>query len=157
MTAAPSITISPFRQSDQRAVQDLINAGLGEHWGSVNPEMNPDLFDIAQTYQKQVFLVVRSGIEIIGTGALVGRSKITAEIVRMSVAPHFRRRGIGHRIIDQLILIGRERGFQEVILETTTSWQAIINFYMAYGFKITHHLDGDTYFSLNLKKDPHKS
>jgi len=147
MVSTPPITIIPFQPEDQEVVQDLINAGLGEHWDQVDAAMNPDLFDIAQSYQNETFLIARSGDEIVGTGALVQRTKETAEIVRMSVAANYRRQGIGHQILDQLIQVGHARGFRKIILETTSTWRDVISFYLAYGFTITHYLNGDTYFS----------
>ena len=144
------IKISHFKPTDQETVQQLINQGLGEHWGSVDPTYNPDLYDIAETYKNDVFLVARCGQRIIGTGALVTRSDQVGEIVRMSVAQDQRRQGIGNLILNELIETARKKGFSKIILETTETWKEVVAFYLAYGFEITHHQGGDAYFSFNL-------
>ena len=88
--------------------------------------------------------------QIIGTGALMPRSAEVAEIVRMSVAAGMRRQRVGSRIIEALISAARERGFQRVILETTATWEEVVQFYLRSGFRITHYQDGDVYFELDL-------
>jgi hypothetical protein len=72
-TQHPEITLRLFRPEDQTAVKNLILAGLKEHWGTLDPTLNPDLNDIAQTYANATFLVAWEGDRIIGTGALVPR------------------------------------------------------------------------------------
>ena len=144
------LTITPFHPDDQVAVKQLILAGLVEHWGFLDPTKNPDLENIAVSYAGATFLVARWGADIIGTGALVPHQAGTAEIVRMSVAQQHRRRGIGRRILDALIAQARAQGFQRIILETTATWQEVIEFYLRCGFRITHDKDGDVYFLLEL-------
>ena len=146
-----SIEILPFRHEDQSTVKALILSGLGEHWGKIDPTKNPDLDDIAQTYESDVFLVAWVDGAIVGSGALIHRTEDTAEIVRMSVAKEFRRHGIGRKILEELYDIAIGRGYNKLILETTETWQETIEFYLSFGFRITHHQDGDAYFSLLLR------
>jgi GNAT superfamily N-acetyltransferase len=145
-----NFSITSFHPDDQAAVKQLILAGLVEHWGFLDPTKNPDLENIAVSYAGATFLVARLGNEIVGTGALVPRQAGTAEIVRMSVAQLHRRSGIGRRILDALVEQARAQGFQRVILETTATWQEVIEFYLRCRFHITHHKDGDVYFLLEL-------
>lgn len=140
----------PFEPQDQEAVRDLINQGLGEHWGHVDPSKNPDLEDIAKSYESETFLVAWREGQIIATGALVQRTSQTGEIVRMSVARHFRRQGIGRQMLDALCQQAWQRGFNRLILETTATWDEVIDFYLSYGFRKTHDRDGDVYFCLDL-------
>jgi N-acetylglutamate synthase-like GNAT family acetyltransferase len=146
----PEINLMPFRPEDQAAVKQLVLAGLGEHWGKIDPTKNPDLNDIAVTYAAADFQVARSDGRIVGCGALVPRGDQIAEIVRMSVAADMRRQGIAHYILNRLIEIARERGCKQVTLETTATWAGVIEFYLRCGFRITHHKDGDVYFALDL-------
>ena len=44
------VTIRPFRASDQAAARSLIEEGLGEHFGCIDRNANPDLVDIAASY-----------------------------------------------------------------------------------------------------------
>ena len=45
-------------------------------------------------------------------------------------------------------------GFQRVVLETTSTWPEVIEFYKRFGFRITHHQDGhfggEVHFALDL-------
>ena len=148
------ISIKPFESEDQEAVQSLILAGLAEHWGEIDPTLNPDLNDIGAYYDDATFLVAWFDGRIIGSGALVPKSNQIAEIVRMSVSPEFRRRGIGKQILERLCQEAKVLGFQRIVLETTSTWSEVIAFYKRFGFRITHHRDGhfggEVHFALDL-------
>ena len=147
---SPNISLTPFHPSDQPAVKALILAGLVEHWGALDSAKNPDLDDIAASYKDAYFLVAKMDGEVVGCGALVPHDAYTAEIVRMSVAARLRRQGLGRRILQALIDRARAQGFKHVILETTETWSGVITFYQEFGFRITHHKDGDAWFVLDL-------
>jgi ribosomal protein S18 acetylase RimI-like enzyme len=142
--------IKDFQEENQEDAKNLINLGLVEHWDTTDPTKNPDLNDIQTAYKDSVFLVAWFEGKIVGTGALIHSAGQTAEIVRMSVAPEVRRRGIGHLIIDSLVNRAIADGYQKIILETTEIWQDVIDFYLRYGFQITHYKNGDVYFELGL-------
>ena len=145
-----SISLAPFHPSDQKAVKSLVLAGLVDHWGELKPDLNPDLNDIAATYSDGVFLVAKQNEQVVGCGALVPHDAHTAEIKRMSVAASLRRQGLGSRILTALCERAKTRGYQRIILETTETWDEVIAFYLAFGFQVTHHKDGDVYFVYNL-------
>jgi putative acetyltransferase len=145
-----NLTILTFQPEDQPEIKRLILSGLGEHWGKIDPSKNPDLDDIAENYKEATFLVARLHNRVIAAGALVPRQDGKAEVVRMSVTVDMRRMGIGRLILDQLVLRARAAGFRQVILETTAVWREVIEFYLRYGFHITHYQDGDVYFALDL-------
>jgi len=151
------LSIRPFRPADQCAAKALILKGLEEHWGTLDPTLNPDLDDIATSYGDGTFFVATQGDRIVGTGALKLHGDGSGEVVRMSVATDCRRQGVGRRILDALIEDGRARGLNRIILETTATWQGAIAFYQAAGFTVTHHKDGDIYFVLPLWPDPEKA
>jgi putative acetyltransferase len=144
------ITITPFQTNDQADVKQLILDGLVEHWGFLDPTKNPDLDDIAAFYAGATFLVAWMEGRIVGTGALLPRSKEVAEIVRMSVIKENRRQGIGRRILQALVAQARVQGFKRVVLETTASWDEVIEFYLRFGFHITHSQGGDVFFQMEL-------
>ena len=136
------ISIEPFERKDQTAVRSLILAGLAEHWGEVDPALNPDLSDIAASYRDATFLVARLDGRIVGCGALVPRSDRTAEVVRMSVASEVRRQGIGRKILARLCQEARQAGHRRIVLEATATWDGVIRFYQRFGFRVTHRRDG---------------
>lgn len=147
-----TVTVRPFRRQDQPAVRELILAGLEAHWGERDPSKNRDLDDIAATYAEAIFLVASRDGEIVGTGALVPRGDGIAEIVRMSVAAGARRQGIATMLLRELCRHAAAEGRHHIVLETTSTWQDVIQFYLRRGFRITHHQDGDTYFALDLAR-----
>ena len=144
------ISLRNFGPEDQTAVRELILAGLVERWGWLDPQRNPDLEDIAGSYDGAVFLVAYLEGRLVGTGALVPRSEDEAEIARMSVASDLRRQGVGGRILAELLHRARALGFRRVVLETTATWRDAVDFYLKHGFRVTHEKEGDMYFVLEL-------
>ena len=148
------ISIKPFESEDQEAVQSLILAGLAEHWGDIDPTLNPDLNDIGAYYENATFLVAWFNGRIIGSDALIPKSNQAVEIVRMSVSSEFRRHGIGKQILERLCQEAKEFGFQRIVLETNSTWSGVIEFYKRFGFRVTHHQDGhfggEVHFTLDL-------
>ena len=147
------IKILSFQPADQPAAKTLILDGLIEHWGFLDENKNPDLDDIATTYADGIFLIAWLDDEIIGTGAFKPHSARQVEIVRMSIKKELRRQGIGRQMLDELLRRATQAGYAEVILETTETWQDVIDFYLDYGFEITHHQDGDAWFRMKLTSD----
>jgi GNAT superfamily N-acetyltransferase len=150
MNFLDQITLRPFQPADQPAAKALILAGLVDHWGFLDPTKNPDLTDISSTYANVVFLVGCLGNELVATGALVPRGEGCAEIVRMSVDRRYRGQGLGKYVLTRLMEYAREIGYRKIVLETTETWEEVVSFYRHYGFKETHHLDGDIYFEMML-------
>jgi GNAT superfamily N-acetyltransferase len=142
--------IRPFRPEDQDAAKRLILAGMEEHWGNIDPTLNPDLADIASHYSGGTFLLAWEEGEVVGTGALVREMERVARVVRMSVARGRRRQGIGRAILQQLLAEARQAGYRRVVLETTSTWSDAVAFYERQGFHIVGVPDGDTHFALDL-------
>lgn len=151
---ASKLLIEPFSCADQQQARRLILAGLGEHWGLVDESMNRDLDDIAATYHNGVFLVGKVDGVVVGTGALIPRSREVGEIVRMSVTKELRRTGIARRILRELIVRALQFGLQRIVLETTAAWREVVAFYVANDFTITHEAEGafgvETWLALGL-------
>jgi GNAT superfamily N-acetyltransferase len=70
----------------------------------------------------------------------------------VSVVAEMRRNGIGGMILQRLCENAKSKGYKQLVLETTDTWHEVIEFYMKFGFQITHYLDGDVYFALDIKK-----
>jgi putative acetyltransferase len=130
----------------------LVLAGLADHWGTLDPTMNPDLNDIAGWYAPQngqTVVAVLNG-EIVGTGTLREIDPDRAELVRMSVSSAHRGQGLGTGLVQHLAGLARTSGYQNLICETTDTWQVAIALYLACGFEIYDQHDGDYYFRLPL-------
>lgn len=153
------VQIHRFRVEEQEAAKALILAGMEEHWGVIDPTLNPDLDDIATSYQKGTFLTAWSNNALVGTGALIPENVealaniSAARIVRMSVAKHLRRQGVGRAILKQLYEYAKAAGYAQIVLETTSTWEDAIAFYTRFGFRPIGSWDGDTHFVLDLTED----
>jgi GNAT superfamily N-acetyltransferase len=148
-----TIQVRPFHPQDQTAVKQLVLAGLAEHWGILDSNLNPDLNDIASSYAGETFLVAVQAGEIIGCGALIeeeGGGQRYGRIVRMSVKTENRRQGLGQLILHQLQDAAQQRQFNKIVLETTQTWTEVAAFYQANGFQISHHQGSDAHFEKNI-------
>jgi GNAT superfamily N-acetyltransferase len=146
------VSIRPFRPSDQAAARQLILAGLGEHFGQVDAARNPDLDDIRVSYPapRATFLVAEIGANLVGTAALVAENPSSGRVVRMSVHPVFRRRGIARALLAQLVGLARQQGMRQVLVETNTDWHAAIALYVRTGFVEYHRDEESIYMRLAL-------
>jgi GNAT superfamily N-acetyltransferase len=154
VTVVGAARVERFRADDLDAVRALVLAGLEEHWGALDPTLNPDLEDLAGAYVHGAVLVARLDGAIVGCGVLVPTGTGEAEVKRMSVASEHRRRGIATAVLDALVDIARGWGCRAVVLETTTSWSDAVAFYRRAGFTHTHDDVGafgsDSHFRLDL-------
>jgi ribosomal protein S18 acetylase RimI-like enzyme len=144
------IRLEPFRPEAQGAARALILRGLGDHWGVIREDLNPDLDDIGRSYAPGYFVLAWAGDALVGTGGLLPWDGATVQIQRVSVASELRRRGVGSLIVADLLGAAEARGFDRVILETTESWTEIVAFWKRQGFQPFDRRDGDLYFSLEL-------
>ena len=148
------VKIRPFHPTDQTATKQLILAGLVEHWSTLDPTCNPDLDDIASSYWGETFLLAVKGEEIVGCGALIAEESKEGygRIVRMSVKKTDRRQGIGQRILKHLETAARHRQFQQIVLETTQTWESAVAFYLRNNYQIIGSWDGNTHFKKEIIK-----
>lgn len=146
------VSIRPFRSEDQAAVRSLVLAGLGDHWGTIDETMNPDLDDIARYYVApgHVVVVAWLGDDIVGTGTLVNETDGAGRLVRMSVSRQHRGRGLGRRLVKHLLDEAAERGHRRVWIETTDTWKDAIALYRSCGFQVDGYRDGDVHMYIDL-------
>jgi ribosomal protein S18 acetylase RimI-like enzyme len=128
-------TVRAFRASDQAAARALIEEGLGEHFGFIDRDANPDLDDIAATYAKPhaAFFVAEVGGAIVGTTG-VRLEHGAARMVRVGVDRKHRRVGIAGALLDAVIAFATARGVREIIAHTQPEWRDATQFYAAHGF-----------------------
>jgi ribosomal protein S18 acetylase RimI-like enzyme len=151
-TITDNLTIRPFEPVDQDQTRQLILQGLGEHFGSIDETMNPDLDDIQAHYVDpgHHFVLAEVDGQIIGTGALIAEGPQTGRLVRMSVDAKFRGRGIGKALVRHLIGVARERSYTRLLTETNDDWYDAIGLYRACGFATEGFRDGDVHLVLDL-------
>jgi ribosomal protein S18 acetylase RimI-like enzyme len=150
----PPAHIRPFAPADQIVVRALILEGLRERWGWLDPTLNPDLDDIAASYiaPGHVFIVAEIGQALTGTGALKLQGH-SGQIVRVSVSPKWRRRGIGRALVAALLGTARTRGLDRVWMETNDDWRDAIGLYQHCGFREFDHRDGLVFMALDLTRN----
>jgi ribosomal protein S18 acetylase RimI-like enzyme len=146
------LELRPFQAQDQPVVRELIQAGLGEHFGFVDRTLNPDLDDIMASYiaAGHHFVVATIDDQIVGTGALVVQPGGVAELVRITVRPERRRQGIGRQVVLALIVHARRRSCTAIWVETNRDWSEAIRLYERCGFLLTARDSGSVYMELSL-------
>jgi GNAT superfamily N-acetyltransferase len=147
------VRIRTFRPDDQQLVRDLVLAGLLDHWGTLDPALNPDLNDIAAWYRPLDGYTVVAEVDnqIAGTGTLHRGDDESGVLARMSVSSDHRGKGIGKALVRALADVARDKGYRRLVCETTDTWQDAINLYLAMGFTIVDRRDGDVFFELPLQ------
>lgn len=147
-----TMTIRSFQPQDQTTVQQMILNGLGEHFGRIDPTLNPDLDDIYQSYIEagHRFYVIEADDEIVGTAALITEAPGIGRIVRVTVRPDQRRTGIGQTLVEHLRQSALEIGYKHLLVETNIDWHGAIRLYQRCGF-VEYDRDGvEAHFSLTL-------
>lgn len=129
------MTVRAFRRGDQSAARALIEDGLGEHFGFIDREANPDLIDIAASYggPAGAFLVAEVGGEIVGTTGLLFEGD-RVRLVRVGVERAHRRGGIATALLDKGIELAAARGARELIVYTQPEWLNAMAFYRKHRF-----------------------
>ena len=84
-----------------------------------------DMDDVEQTYLKNngVFLVMTDHDQIIGTGAIRKLDPTTCELKLVWLLFAYHGKGLGYRMIQQLLAFARERGYRRIRLETDRNGQ----------------------------------
>jgi N-acetylglutamate synthase-like GNAT family acetyltransferase len=80
-----------------------------------------------------IFLA-REGDKIIGTAGLANEGDSIYELVKMTVAPEFRGKGISKMLIEKCLGKARELQAKKVFLYSNSQLQAAISLYKKYGF-----------------------
>lgn len=145
-----------FELGDQAAVRDLILSGMRERWRErYDDAANPDVCDIWSSYIAQGGEVVvwEEDGAVVGTGTLVPERDGWGRIVGMSVDGSSRRRGLGRRLVAELVERARRRSFTSLRVSTDTPWRDAVALYVSCGFEIVEQTDAATHFSMPLISD----
>jgi N-acetylglutamate synthase-like GNAT family acetyltransferase len=137
MQQSSSYTLRKATNADGGAVWTLI-AGVLRSYG-ITPDLattDLDLADIEANYWKRkgAFFVLLDGEEVIGTVALHHETAAVCELCRMYLAPQYRGKGLGRRLLEHSLQQARESGFGEVRLKTASVLVEAISLYKRAGF-----------------------
>lgn len=130
--------IRPFEAKDQISAKQLIQTGLREYFGFIDETLNPDLDDIALSFNDGCFLVGEINGQLVATGGYKPLNDSTIKIERVSVHSKFRRLGLASQILNALVSEAKKAGYERIILETTSDWNQAIEFWLKNGFRVTH-------------------
>ena len=155
--SSSSLRIRPAAADELGQVASLVLHGLAERWGTLDPHLDLDLQSLSEGMAHGLVLTAWLGPTLVGTGTLVGGPD-TAEIVRMSTAHDFRRRGVASRLLAALVDAARDRGAARVALETTATWTDARRLYEHEGFVLDAVVHGphgdDAHYHLDLDPLP---
>jgi ribosomal protein S18 acetylase RimI-like enzyme len=84
-----------------------------------------------------IWVVERDGT-VIGSIGLTDDGDDVAGLRWFVLDPSLRGRGLGRRLVSELIAEAREKGFARVQLETFSELRAAAHLYRAHGFELTH-------------------
>ena len=145
---ADSLTLRRYRAADRDRVLELHERAMRDVGAYVEGVPEPDLADVEAAYLESggEFLVGTVDSEVVSVGAfrpaegyvteLLDDLENAAEIKRMRVAPARQGRGYGRQIYGGLERRARERGFDELVLDTTPSQTAAQALYESVGFEL---------------------
>ncbi|XP_076605404.1 N-acetyltransferase 8-like 2 isoform X2 [Chaetodon auriga] len=113
--------------------------------GYVREQLQTDMQDIPGNYLSRpddCYWVAEAEVDgraqIMGMVAVVGKQsgeKRYGELFRMIVSPLSRRMGLGAKLAHTVIDFCKERGFSEVVLQTTSAQTAAVALYKKLGFR----------------------
>lgn len=145
-----------FEPRDQPAVRQLILSGMRERWrDQYDAAANPDVDDMWSSYVAGGGEVVvwEEGETIVATGTLVPETDGGGRILRMSVDRPYRRRGLGRRMVAELVERAKRQRLNPLRVTTDTPWPDAVALYAACGFEIIEQTEAATHFSMWLVSD----
>jgi ribosomal-protein-alanine N-acetyltransferase len=138
MSRAAAIVLLPARRSDElelaRLSRDLIEHGLPWRW-------RPSRIAVAMRDPETVVLVARAAHEIVGFG-IMNYGADAAHLALLAVAPLWRRRGIGGRILRWLEETADVAGMETIDLEVRADNADARRFYAQFGYEEREYVDG---------------
>jgi len=136
--SAEDLTLVPGTNGDIQTVavmaRDLIERGLGWTW-------TPGRIRHAAGRPDTMLLLARDGGQIAGF-ALMRFKEDSANLLLLAVAPTWRGRGVGRRLLSWLETSARNAGLRHIVLEVRITNQAARAFYLHMGYREVSLLNG---------------
>lgn len=133
------LKIRPATNNDAEAVTALVFGVLAEYGLTPDPTTtDADLRDVERNYRARggCFEVVDDGRgRIVGSVGLYPLEEGTCELRKMYLAPEVRGIGLGKQLLERMIEMARELGFERIVLETANVLVEAIALYTSYGFQ----------------------
>jgi putative acetyltransferase len=103
--------------------------------------------------QQGLFLVVVENNQVIGTGAIRRVDESICELKRLWLLEKYQGRGIGYRVLQELIEFAQTNGYTRMRLETDNEQERAIRFYKRVGFQNIekyNHRNSDVYMEVEI-------
>ena len=123
------VQIRRYEKQDAEAVKKLITEIMDGEFREEKAALSlDDLENLENSYGNlgEAFFVAEDGRKIVGTVAIKREDDRVALIRRIFVAPEYRKRQIGLRLLDHAVEFCREVGYRELIFKTTSRMSAAI-------------------------------
>ena len=137
-----NIHIRPILPSDNSDLAVIIRDTLSE-FGAANPGtvyFDPTTDALFELFQKPkaAYFVAEAGNKILGGGGIFpteGLPENTCELVKMYLLPEARGIGLGRKLIEICLETAKEKGFQQVYLETLDELHLALKIYAKFDFE----------------------
>jgi len=125
--------IRKYQPSDKKQVIELVSEILGNIFNG-DPTQFKLLkeFDVTKDYV--LYLVTEIDKKVVGTMGLKKIDKESARLKRMYVNDAYRKRGLGQKMLDQIIKFAKENGYKRILLHTYPIMENAKRFYKRNGF-----------------------
>lgn len=136
-------TIRAIEKRDNLQLASIIRSSL-EEFGANKPgtvyfdESTDHLFELFQTTPNSFYLVAECNHQLVGGVGIFptdGLPAQTCELVKMYLSPMARGKGLGRKLIEQVIKESKAFGYQSVYLESMPELDTAIKVYERMGFE----------------------
>jgi putative acetyltransferase len=127
-----------------------IGALLGEHllnMRNISPPESVHALDLAALRQPEItFWTAWSGGVLLGCGALKELDPLHGEVKSMRTAMAHRRKGVAQAVLQQILAVAVDRGYQRLSLETGSqaAFESARRLYESFGFSYCPPFEGYT-------------
>jgi putative acetyltransferase len=129
------IEIADFTSSDADAFRTLNEEWIRAHFALEAEDLlvlnDPESYIVRPG---GYICIARAGDEPVGCCALIAKGAGVYELAKMAVAPQFRGRGIGRKLLQHAVDRARRMGAKALFLGSNTKLAEAIHLYESYGF-----------------------
>ncbi len=149
--------VRKFEEKDGEGVKDLILSILTKEYPfDKSVYETSDIADIKEAYggERDIFFVIESDSDVIGTVGVKEDAKDTALLRRLFIRPSCRRKGYGSLLLSKAINYCRKNNFKQIVFRATGRMAQAINLLKKNGFREIEKIDLGGFqiykFALNL-------
>ncbi|MDD2791826.1 MAG: GNAT family N-acetyltransferase [Sediminibacterium sp.] len=136
------ITIRAIQPEDNAAIAQIIRTALTE-FGANKPgtvfydDSTDHLFELFAAEPRSAYYVALQGNVVVGGAGIYpteGLPEHTCELVKMYLNKTVRGMGLGRKMIDHCLEVAKQKGFEQIYLETMPELNKAVAVYEQFGF-----------------------